>query len=405
MQKEIIKKKTSSLTINVVATKAESLRKVVEDTTTVRVYENGNIGVAGQVGKADVCDVEKQAIDNLALEIAYPCDLTKNTQKAVDARKNVVDTAHFVKIMQNLLAKLEKEIPSFLFSNKITYRENETEYSNSENTALSHAGNELDIVLCIKSKTSANIMDFAYAVDMLDYDEDKVVADIKSLCDAYDNKIDWQDGKYVVVASGSMFYGDALGNFSGELYASGASLFKDCFGQKVFNEKVTLELDPKNANNVCFFDAEGTLLEGDDCALIKNGVFERVLANKKISAQFSLPRIACSAAAYDSIPAVGASGLRFKNTHKSILDAIGNEKAIYIVEASGGDMTTSGDYATPCEVALLIENGKFVGRLPKINLFGNVKEFLGDDFVGASDKGLFNYQDSMAVAKMNVSLI
>lgn len=124
MQKEIIKKKTSSLTINVVATKAESLRKVVEDTTTVRVYENGNIGVAGQVGKADVCDVEKQAIDNLALEIAYPCDLTKNTQKAVDARKNVVDTAHFVKIMQSLLAKLEKEIPSFLFSNKITYREN-----------------------------------------------------------------------------------------------------------------------------------------------------------------------------------------------------------------------------------------------------------------------------------------
>lgn len=77
MQKEIIKKKTSSLTINVVATKAESLRKVVEDTTTVRVYENGNIGVAGQVGKADVCEVEKQAIDNLALEIAYPCDLTK----------------------------------------------------------------------------------------------------------------------------------------------------------------------------------------------------------------------------------------------------------------------------------------------------------------------------------------
>lgn len=68
-------------------------------------------------------------------------------------------------------------------------------------------------------------------------------------------------------------------------------------------------------------------------------------------------------------------------------------------------MTTSGDFATPCEVALLIENGKFVGRLPKINLFGNVKEFLGDDFVGASDKGLFNYQDSMAVAKMNVSLI
>lgn len=405
MQKEIVKKKISTLTINVVATKAESLRKVVEDTTTVRVYDNNLIGVAGQVGNADVNDVEKKAIDHLALNIAYPCNLTKNTQKTVDARKNIVDTAHFVKTIQHLLAKLEKEIPSFLFSNKITYRENETEYTNSENTDLYYAGNELDIVLCIKSKTSSNIMDFAYGVDIVDYNEDKVVADIKSLCDAYDNKVDFEEGKYTVVANGDLLFGDALGNFSGELYANRASLFKDCLAKQIFNENVTLELDAKNANNVCFFDAEGTLIEGEDCKLINRGVFERVIANKKISKQFSLPRIACSAATYDTVPTGSAHSLRFENTHANILDAIGNDKAIYILEASGGDMTTSGDFATPCEVALLIENGKLVGRLPKINLFGNVKEFLGNDFIGASDKGLFNYQDPMAVATMNVSLI
>lgn len=52
MKKEIIKERTSTLTVNVVATKAESLRKVDEETTTVRVYSDGKIGVAGQVGKA-----------------------------------------------------------------------------------------------------------------------------------------------------------------------------------------------------------------------------------------------------------------------------------------------------------------------------------------------------------------
>lgn len=184
-----------------VATKAESLRKVDEETTTVRVYSDGKIGVAGQVGKADVASVEKSAQDNLALNIEYPCEFTQNAKKAVDSRKNIVDTARFVKTVQNLLAKLEKAAPTFLFSNKITYRENQTEYSNSDDTLLSHAGNELDVVLCVKSKTSANIMDFAYAIDIVDYDEDKVVADVKALCDAYDNPVDWQDGKYVVVTT------------------------------------------------------------------------------------------------------------------------------------------------------------------------------------------------------------
>lgn len=405
MKKEIIKERTSTLTVNVVATKAESLRKVDEETTTVRVYSDGKIGVAGQVGKADVAILEKSAQDNLALNIEYPCEFTQNTKKTVDARKNIVDTARFVKTVQNLLAKLEKAAPTFLFSNKITYKENQTEYSNSDDTLLSHAGNELDVVLCIKSKTSANIMDFAYAIDIVDYDEDKVVADVKALCDAYDNPVDWQDGKYVVVTNASQVYGDALGNFFGELYASGASLFKDCLGKKIFNENVTLELDPENLNNVCFFDAEGTVIDENSSAIVKNGVFERVAANKKIAKQFSLPRVACSHATYDSVPSVAASGLRMRNTHANVLDLIGNEKAIYILEASGGDMTSSGDYATPCEVALLIENGKFVGRLPKINLFGNVKEYLGDDFIGASDKGLMNYQDAMTVARMNVTLI
>ena len=405
MKKEIIKERTSTLTVNVVATKAESLRKVDEETTTVRVYSDGKIGVAGQVGKADVASVEKSAQDNLALNIEYPCEFTQNAKKAVDSRKNIVDTARFVKTVQNLLAKLEKAAPTFLFSNKITYRENQTEYSNSDDTLLSHAGNELDVVLCVKSKTSANIMDFAYAIDIVDYDEDKVVADVKALCDAYDNPVDWQDGKYVVVTNASQVYGDALGNFSGELYASGASLFKDCLGKKIFNENVTLELDPENLNNVCFFDAEGTVIDENSSAIVKNGVFERVAANKKIAKQFSLPRVACSYATYDSVPSAAARGLRMRNTHANVLDLIGKEKAIYILEASGGDMTSSGDYATPCEVALLIENGKFVGRLPKINLFGNIKEYLGDDFIGASDKGLMNYHDAMTVARMNVTLI
>lgn len=405
MEKEYIVKKTSSLSINVVATEVESLRKVVETTSTVRAYDNGCIGVAGQIGEDNAADLENQAVENLSSGIAYPCELTQNVTKSVDSRKNIVDTNHFVQIARDLLTELKKEVPDFLFSNKIQYHERETTYRNSQNTSLFYAGNEMDIVLCVKSKASANIMDFAYALALDNYDKQKTVSDIKALCAAYLNDVPLEDGKYTVVAEQSLFFGNCIEHLFGENYATGASLFKDKLGQRILSDKFTLELDRTNDLNLEFFDAEGSFATQNENVLVDKGTFARVLANKKIADQYSLPRACCSSAAYDSIPSAGASGAAIRNTADRIEDLLGNEKAIYILDASGGDMTSSGDFATPCQVALLVENGKFVGRVPQINLFGNVNDFLGKDFVGASNKGLFENDFRLAVAKMNVTKI
>ncbi len=404
MEKEYIVSKTSSLSINVVATEVESLRKVDETTSTVRVYEDGYIGVAGQIGDENIDALEAQAVENLSSKIEYPCQLTQNETKSIDSRKHIVDTEHFVQVARDLLATLKAEVPDFLFSNKIQYHESETSYRNSQNTSLYYAGNEMDLVICIKSKASANIMDFAYVVAIDEYDKQKAVADIKTLCTAYLNDIPLEDGKYTVVAEQSLFIGNCSG-LDGESYATGASLFKDKFGQKIFSDKLTLELDRTNNLNLAFFDAEGSFAKADENVLIDKGTFARVLANKKIASTYDLPRVFGSRAAYDSIPVTGGSGIVMRKTADKIEDLLGNEKAIYILDASGGDMTTSGDFATPCQVALLVENGKFVGRVPQINLFGNVKEYLGDDFIGASDRGLFQNKTDLAVAKMNVTKI
>lgn len=405
MKKEYIETTTSSLSVNVVASHAESLRKTVETTYTVRVYKNGFIGVAGQVGKSDWSALEKQAVENLSLGIPYPDDLTSDAVEKQDTRRNIVSTDRFVKIVDSLLKKLVQVAPDFIFSNKIQYYESNTHYRNSENVDLAYCGNEMNVILCVKSKASANIIDFAVECNIDEYSEDKVVSDVKMLCDAYNNTIPLENGKYTVVAPDYLFFSDALSNFTGELYATGASLFKDMLGRKILNDHLTLESDRRNRLNVAFFDAEGTIESSDNSAIIKNGVFKRVIANKKVAAQFNLPRAIGSNASYDSVPSPGARGIGIKNTAGNLSEIIGNEKAIFILSASGGDITTSGDYATPCEVALLIENGKPVGRLPKLNLFGNIRDFLGEDFIGASDKGLFEYKTSLAVAKMNVSVI
>ncbi len=48
----------------------------------------------------------------------------------------------------------------------------------------------------------------------------------------------------------------------------------------------------------------------------------------------------------------------------------------------GGDMTPEGHYATPVQMAYLVENGKLVGRLPELNISGNFFELLGKDYLG-----------------------
>lgn len=109
MNKEYIYKKSSSLSVNVAASKVESLRKVVETTSTVRVYDNGLIGVAGQIGDCDMKKLEAEAIKNLENKIPYPCVPSPVIVRSENTIKNIVDTDNFIDVSKRLLARLEKE--------------------------------------------------------------------------------------------------------------------------------------------------------------------------------------------------------------------------------------------------------------------------------------------------------
>lgn len=403
MEKEFLTTTTKTLTANVTANKVDSLRKVVNKTTTVRVYENGMIGVAGQEGDCDLAELEAQAVKNLKLNIAYPQNLSANSVKHVDDYVHIFDEKDFLHVCNHLLERLAKEEPDFLFSNKIYSDQTENTYSNTLGSDLSYRGNEFVVVLLIKDKDSVSIAELFFGEEFLSVDEDAVVNAVKTLCSTFKKSATIENGVYKVISSNG-FISDCINHFVGEMYANGASLFNGKLGEKIFNDKVSYF--KKQGYCSPFFDAEGECVTEDDCYLVKNGVFERVIANKKIASQFNLPRVPLSAAAYDGIPQVTANGLRFKVTADSVKDLIGSDKAIWVVDASGGDMTPSGEFATPVQTAFLVENGELVGRLPQLNVTGNVFDYLGDNFVGASEKGFYKTNtDQYIVTNMNVTLI
>ena len=88
MKKEILKYKSSVETLNVVGGKVNSVRFTEETTNTVRVYDDGKIGVAGALGEADVSALENAAVEKLSEQgIPYAYVPGKAVKKEIVRRK------------------------------------------------------------------------------------------------------------------------------------------------------------------------------------------------------------------------------------------------------------------------------------------------------------------------------
>ena len=75
MEREFLKAISSAVTLNVTGGRIDSFRQKDETTGTVRVYDQGCIGVAGCLGEPDEDALTKKAIEALKLQIPYPCNL------------------------------------------------------------------------------------------------------------------------------------------------------------------------------------------------------------------------------------------------------------------------------------------------------------------------------------------
>ena len=179
---------------------------------------------------------------------------------------------------------------------------------------------------------------------------------------------------------------------------SGTSLLKGRLGEKVFNEKFSLLTDrtPRNRGCYPFFDAEGTVKEGDKFYFVKEGVFEGLATCKRTAQQFSLPLSGTAASSFDSVPAAGFGGVTVANTHAKLSDIV-KGKAVYVAVTSGGDMTPDGTLGLPVMLAYLYEDGKLLGTLPEFSLSGSLFDVFGKDYLGAAENDIFSFANKEKV--------
>ncbi|MBQ8284032.1 MAG: hypothetical protein IJX75_02960 [Clostridia bacterium] len=409
MQKEYLVNVSNEITLNVTDGKVDSYRVKDETQSTVRVYDNDKIGVAGALGDADWTALEKQAKEKLNDGIPYPCKLNKGVKKSVIRDKAVVAEQDLIRTTKRLAKKVANACPRFLINGKTQAIRRKGSYKNSQDTDLAYENNSFTVFFQVKDKDSSNIADAYYQTNVSTYGkitENKIVNDMKTLHDAFfGEKVTLPDGKYPVIVAPYDVLGNVVKDFIAEYYISGGSLFSGKLGEKIFNENLSVCIDrnPKTNRAAAFYDSEGEIAKDYRAPIIENGTFKNVLNNKNTSTMFNLPLSKTSAAPYDGVPSIGVPGLYLKRTAPDLKTMLGAEKAVYIAITSGGDMTTEGVVGMPVQLAFLVENGKITARLTDFSASGNIKEMLGEDFVGVSAKDVFDAVDSeVLVTKMNV---
>ena len=383
MEKEFIRETKRTVTLNVTGGKIDSFREIEKTTGTVRVYENGCIGVAGCLGEPDEAALTEKAKEALAFGVPYPCKLDGPLDLAEGHDEEILPIADFIPTMQDFLDRLGALCPKFAFSNKIGLEYNRTEYRNSLGRQLVSSGRQFYVSLLAQNRGSGNLFDtfFSWSGDY--YNADELLAELKREYDAFFRPAELTPGRWPVIAAPEALLSSFGQHFIGDLYAAGASLLSGKLEQQLFSDKLTVkdDLNPATNPGVCCFDAEGCVAPDFRPTVVENGVLKGLMTTKKTAEQYGLPDLGTAAAAYDGVPGPGLHKLWVAPTAKTLRELV-PEKAVFVVVASGGDATPEGHFATPVQMAYLVENGELVGRLPELSISGEFFELFGKDYLG-----------------------
>jgi len=400
--KEKYTNRVKEISVNIVQTDIDSVRKKDILKTGLRVYDKGYIGVAGAMGKADEEDLERRAIDNLSLKIPYPCEPSENLKMHLDYREDIFSDEEFVREADEVLKVLRDEFSDFTFSNKMYLFEMETGLTNDLGLDLLHRDRLLTVEFVIKEKASANVFDAFAIYATRQYNREELLNIIREELTAYRNPVKLpKEGKLPVVFMDfdMVPVSKLIDELNGYKLGTGASLFKDFIGEKKFNENFTFyqSAEKEDLRFIEFFDAEGVVNEGFKYALIENGRIMSPYTDKKTAHKFNLPLTGSAVGEYDKVPSLSPRYFKVKSSDKTLKELLNGKMAVAVVIASGGDFTAEGVFGTPVQLAFLTDGERLIGRLPELKLSGELYSMFGEDFIGKSKDKAFLGQQALAL--------
>ncbi|HZW49786.1 MAG TPA: metallopeptidase TldD-related protein, partial [Bacillota bacterium] len=344
----------------------------------------------------------------LKFEIPYTFPVSGNYKESIVLDKEIIKEDVFVNEMEEVLAILRDDYPSFIFFDKINLGSQEVLLQNDNNLDLYYKNNYVVIDLKLKDRKKSNIYDAFVGYSGRRYDRKEFLQYTDGMLSVYNNMVDLPTSKTypcIFTTAGQMPVDKLITELNGLRIGTKSSLFTDKMGKKIFNENFTFSQssDPYELM-IPFFDAEGVVNKNFRYPLIEKGVISAPYTDKKTAALFGFKNTGSAIAEYDGVPTLGLAGFEVKATEKTLKELLGGQPAIFIASSFGGDFTPEGNYAAPVQVGMLFDGNRLVGRLPEFQISSTLYNMFGDAFIGVSnDKYLSLNEERSLVMEFNIS--
>ncbi|HPO28165.1 MAG TPA: metallopeptidase TldD-related protein [Petrotogaceae bacterium] len=390
MLKEVFNSKINQVSFSVSQSKVDSIRKKDIEKTGVRVYSDGFIGVAGQIGKYDSSKLTSKAVENLKNQIPYEFGKDSKVQKKISVTGNIPDEKELLMQIEEYLDYCRQKYENLIFFNKINVTERQISLNNENGLDLYFSDRFINFDIVFKDKATANIMDGGVIYQGRDFSLEQLKSYTEKICGAYSRSGEVKYGKKLPVIFSSydmLVMMKFITDLNGRMYGSGGSIFSNKIGEKLFSEEFTLfqSNDPfSSIPDFAFFDAEGGLNENYRFPLIEKGIVRSPYTDKKISQRYSLPYTASASAEYDGVPSLSFMGFEVKESEKTLREILKGEPGIFVGISSGGDFTPDGNFGAPVQLAFLHDGENFVSKLDALQVSSNIYDMFGKDFRGVS---------------------
>lgn len=393
MTREIYSENVVETSVNVVASRVQSVRTKNITRKAVRLCDGEHIGVAGGLGSPGTEELTARAKEALELGIEYPFEPAGGGERHEESDSRVPGPDEFVAEVEELLADLRSAYPEFLFSDQQQLTRTTTALTNDAGLSYSYTSTVANMQMLAKPKKSARMIDTYVASAGTRYSREALLRRAEATLPPYLDELPVEPGTWPVC-----FFADDyiwglkfLEDLNGLIFGSGSSIFSGKSGEKLFNEAFTLLQTRADADESLqpFFDFEGTVNPDDRVALIEGGVLRAPYTNRAYAQKFNLPLTGAAGGEYDSVPELGTPALRVRDSGRTIAELLDGRKALLVFIAAGGDFTPDGAFATPLQSAYLFDGEKILGKAPDLAVSSHIYRMFGDEFIGASTDDLF----------------
>lgn len=408
MNKELLKIKIKETTVQISNGDVKAIRSKDLVKSGARVYKDGLVGVAGQYGEKNIEELFHKAEENLRFNIKYPCEISKELKIEVESgqeRNNVgIDE---IEALVKEISKVTKDL-GFIASGNIKLINKSVELNNDENLNCSSKSTDIVFEILLKELGSPNIFDTAYMPIVKYIDSTEMLKEVEEICRAHKNPVDLPISEDKTIRCVFSEIGYVTSFFENELSAqkigTNSSYFINKFGEKIFNEALTMYPSNNIDEGGMAFDYEGTEVKGEEAALILDGVLIQGYADKRDAKKYNLNPTGSGFGEFNSVPSTSALNLNFKNGKSTIKELIGEKPAVLIYSAGGGDFTNDGGFGTPVQIAYLFDGEKLVGKVPEFSVKSHIYEMFGENFVGVASDSLKDYSlEKLLVMDMKVN--